>query len=76
MSPCNGQFVRGSGHELSNMRAHVITCHHLTGYEVGIIANDGILFSESSVKGAHFIELCCQRGVPLVFLQVTCLDLT
>jgi 3-methylcrotonyl-CoA carboxylase beta subunit len=39
------------------------------GFEVGIIANDGILFSESSQKGAHFIELCCQRSIPLVFLQ-------
>ena len=42
---------------------------HLHGYPVGIIANNGILFSESALKGAHFIELCCQRGVPLVFLQ-------
>ncbi len=39
------------------------------GMEVGIIANNGILFSESAVKGAHFIELCCQRKIPLVFLQ-------
>ncbi|MBX3095464.1 MAG: hypothetical protein KF812_01245 [Fimbriimonadaceae bacterium] len=39
------------------------------GHNVGIIANDGILFSESALKGAHFIELCCQRGVPLLFLQ-------
>ena len=36
---------------------------------VGIIANNGILFSESAQKGAHFIELCCQRKVPLIFLQ-------
>jgi 3-methylcrotonyl-CoA carboxylase beta subunit len=42
---------------------------HLWGYPVGIIANNGILFSESSLKGAHFIELCCQRKIPLVFLQ-------
>jgi 3-methylcrotonyl-CoA carboxylase beta subunit len=42
---------------------------HIHGYPVGIIANNGILFSESSQKGAHFIELCCQRGIPLVFLQ-------
>lgn len=42
---------------------------HIHGYPVGIIANNGILFSESSLKGAHFIELCCQRGIPLVFLQ-------
>ncbi|MDG9671009.1 methylcrotonoyl-CoA carboxylase [Hahella sp. CR1] len=41
----------------------------INGYPVGIIANNGILFSESAVKGAHFIELCCQRKIPLVFLQ-------
>jgi 3-methylcrotonyl-CoA carboxylase beta subunit len=39
------------------------------GYDVGLVANDGILFSESALKGAHFIELCNQRGTPLVFLQ-------
>ena len=39
------------------------------GYPVGILANNGILFSESAQKGAHFIELCAQRGIPLVFLQ-------
>lgn len=39
------------------------------GHLVGILANDGILFSESALKGAHFIELCCQREIPLVFLQ-------
>lgn len=42
---------------------------HLYGYPVGIIANNGILFSESALKGTHFIELCCQRGIPLLFLQ-------
>ena len=42
---------------------------HLEGYPVGIIANNGILFSESAQKGAHFIELACQRRVPLLFLQ-------
>jgi 3-methylcrotonyl-CoA carboxylase beta subunit len=41
----------------------------IEGMPVGIIANNGILFSESALKGAHFIELCCQRKVPLVFLQ-------
>ncbi len=41
----------------------------LYGYPVGIVANNGILFSESALKGAHFIELCAQRGIPLVFLQ-------
>ena len=42
---------------------------HLWGYPIGIVANNGILFSESALKGAHFIELCAQRGIPLVFLQ-------
>jgi len=42
---------------------------HLWGYPVGIVANNGILFSESALKGAHFIELCAQRNIPLVFLQ-------
>lgn len=42
---------------------------NIFGYQVGIIANNGILFSESAQKGAHFIELCCQRQIPLLFLQ-------
>ena len=42
---------------------------HIEGLPVGIIANNGILFSESALKGAHFIELCCQRRIPLLFLQ-------
>ena len=42
---------------------------HIFGYPVGIVANNGILFSESAQKGAHFIELCAQRGIPLIFLQ-------
>ena len=42
---------------------------HIHGYPVGILANNGVLFSESALKGAHFVELCCQRGIPLVFLQ-------
>ncbi|KAG9243000.1 carboxyl transferase [Calycina marina] len=42
---------------------------HIYGQKVGIIANNGILFSTSSLKGAHFIELCCQRKMPLIFLQ-------
>jgi 3-methylcrotonyl-CoA carboxylase beta subunit len=41
----------------------------LWGYPVGIVANNGVLFSESALKGAHFVELCAQRGIPLVFLQ-------
>ena len=42
---------------------------HIHGIPVGIVANNGVLFSESALKGAHFIELCSQRGIPLVFLQ-------
>ena len=42
---------------------------HLHGFPVGILANNGILFSASAKKGAHFIELCCQRRIPLIFLQ-------
>ena len=42
---------------------------HIWGVPVGIIGNNGILFSESALKGAHFIELCCQRRIPLLFLQ-------
>ncbi len=42
---------------------------HIHGYPVGIVANNGILFGESAQKGAHFVQLCCQRGIPLLFLQ-------
>ena len=42
---------------------------HVEGCPVGIVANNGVLFSESAVKGAHFVELCSQRAIPLVFLQ-------
>ena len=42
---------------------------HIYGYPVGIVANNGILFGESAQKGAHFVELCSQRGIPLIFLQ-------
>ena len=42
---------------------------HINNYPVGIVANNGILFSESALKGAHFIQLCCQRRIPLIFLQ-------
>jgi 3-methylcrotonyl-CoA carboxylase beta subunit len=42
---------------------------HIHGYAVGIVANNGVLFSESALKGTHFIELCCQRRIPLLFLQ-------
>ncbi|MGH8015869.1 MAG: carboxyl transferase domain-containing protein, partial [Candidatus Zixiibacteriota bacterium] len=42
---------------------------YIMGYPVGILGNNGVLFSESSLKGAHFIELCCERKIPLIFLQ-------
>ena len=42
----------------------------LHGYPLGIIGNNGVLFSESAMKGTHFVELCCQRKIPLLFLQV------
>jgi 3-methylcrotonyl-CoA carboxylase beta subunit len=44
---------------------------HIGGLEVGILANNGVLMSEAALKGTHFMELCCQRNVPLVFLQNT-----
>ncbi|NNN03630.1 MAG: methylcrotonoyl-CoA carboxylase [Acidimicrobiaceae bacterium] len=48
----------------------LVTCFaHIEGHPVGIVANNGVLFSESALKGAHFIELCDQRKIPLVFLQ-------
>src|SRR5690606_38708614 len=42
---------------------------NIEGYPVGIIGNNGVLFSESALKGAHFVELCTARGIPLLFLQ-------
>lgn len=42
---------------------------NIYGYPVGIVANNGVLFSESALKGAHFIQLCSQRKIPLIFLQ-------
>jgi 3-methylcrotonyl-CoA carboxylase beta subunit len=58
-------------HEFKARYGTTLVCGfaHIEGMPVGIIANNGILFSESAQKGAHFIELCCQRKVPLVFLQ-------
>ena len=58
-------------HEFKQRFGATLVCGfaHIEGMPVGIIANNGILFSESAQKGAHFIELCCQRKVPLVFLQ-------
>ncbi|WP_341501626.1 carboxyl transferase domain-containing protein [Gallaecimonas sp. GXIMD4217] len=58
-------------HEFKALYGPTLVCGfaHIHGYPVGIVANNGILFSESAQKGAHFIELCCQRKVPLLFLQ-------
>lgn len=57
--------------EFKQLYGNTLVCGfaRIYGYPVGIIANNGILFSESALKGAHFIELCAQRGIPLVFLQ-------
>ena len=66
------RVVDGSDfHEFKARFGNTLVCGfaHIEGMPVGIIANNGILFSESAQKGAHFIELCCQRKIPLVFLQ-------
>lgn len=58
-------------HEFKENYGTTLVCGFgkIMGQEVGIIANNGILFSESALKGAHFIQLCCQRGIPIIFLQ-------
>jgi 3-methylcrotonyl-CoA carboxylase beta subunit len=66
------RIVDGSEfHEFKARYGSTLVCGfaHIEGMPVGIIANNGILFSESAQKGAHFIELCCQRKIPLIFLQ-------
>jgi 3-methylcrotonyl-CoA carboxylase beta subunit len=66
------RLVDGSRfHEFKPLYGETLVCGfaHLDGYPIGIIANDGILFSQSALKGAHFIELAAQRRIPLVFLQ-------
>jgi 3-methylcrotonyl-CoA carboxylase beta subunit len=66
------RIVDGSRfHEFKKLYGETLVCAfaRIWGRDVGIVANNGILFSESSLKGAHFIELCNQRGIPLVFLQ-------
>jgi 3-methylcrotonyl-CoA carboxylase beta subunit len=66
------RIVDGSAfHEFKPRFGATLVCGfaHIEGMAVGIIANNGILFSESALKGAHFIELCCQRKIALVFLQ-------
>lgn len=59
--------------EFKTLYGQTLVCGfaRIHGYPVGVVANAGILFSESAQKGAHFIELCCQRRIPLVFLQNT-----
>jgi 3-methylcrotonyl-CoA carboxylase beta subunit len=66
------RIVDGSRfHEFKQRYGTTLVCGfaRIHGYPVGILANNGILFSESSLKGAHFVELCGQRGIPLIFLQ-------
>ncbi|MEX0298822.1 MAG: carboxyl transferase domain-containing protein [Kordiimonas sp.] len=57
--------------EFKKLYGETLVCGfaHIHGFPVGIVANNGVLFSESALKGAHFVELCAQRGIPLVFLQ-------
>jgi 3-methylcrotonyl-CoA carboxylase beta subunit len=61
----------GELHEFKALYGTTVVCAfaHLDGHPVGVIANNGILFSESALKAAHFIELCDRRGIPLVFVQ-------
>ena len=66
------RIVDGSRlHEFKPLYGETLVCGfaRIMGHPVGILANNGILFSESAQKGAHFIELCASRGIPLVFLQ-------
>ncbi|RKQ69680.1 3-methylcrotonyl-CoA carboxylase beta subunit [Litorimonas taeanensis] len=58
-------------HEFKKEYGETLVCGfaEIHGYKVGILGNNGVLFSESAVKGAHFVELCCQRKIPLIFLQ-------
>ena len=66
------RIVDGSRfHEFKKLYGETLVCGFakIHGYKVGIIGNNGVLFSESALKGAHFVELCAQRNIPLVFLQ-------
>ena len=66
------RIVDGSQfHEFKKEYGNTLVCGFakIHGYQVGILGNNGVLFAESAVKGAHFVELCCQRKIPLVFLQ-------
>jgi acetyl-CoA carboxylase carboxyltransferase component len=66
------RLVDGSRfHEFKALYGETLVCGfgHIEGFPVGILANNGVLFSESALKGAHFIQLACKRRIPLVFLQ-------
>ncbi len=66
------RLVDGSRfHEFKALYGQTLVCGfaHLWGYPIGILGNNGVLFSESALKGAHFVELCSQRNIPIVFLQ-------
>ncbi|MGF3554798.1 MAG: carboxyl transferase domain-containing protein [Thermoplasmatota archaeon] len=66
------RLVDGSRfHEFKALYGETLVCGfaRIMGYPVGILANNGVLFSEAALKGTHFIEMCCQRKIPLVFLQ-------
>jgi acetyl-CoA carboxylase carboxyltransferase component len=66
------RIVDGSEfHEFKALYGETLVCGfaHIEGFPVGILANNGVLFSESALKGAHFVELACKRRIPLVFLQ-------
>lgn len=66
------RLVDGSRfHEFKALYGTTLVCGfaRIMGYPVGVLANNGVLFSESALKGTHFIEICCQRKIPLVFLQ-------
>lgn len=68
------RLVDGSAfHEFKPAWGETLVCGfaHLEGFPVGIVANNGVLFGEACLKGTHFIELCDQRGIPLIFLQNT-----
>lgn len=66
------RIVDGSRfHEFKTLYGETLVCGfaRIMGYPIGILANNGVLFSKSALKGSHFIEVCCQRKIPLVFLQ-------
>src|SRR5207237_4020438 len=67
-----GRLVDGSRfREFKALYGTTLVCGfaRIEGYPMGIVANNGVLFSESALKGTHFIELCATRGIPLLFLQ-------